>query len=100
MTAPAGSNARPRTLHVIVTCTNRKTLPVPPGLRLDNVLGQGTAPRARKWAARLAAATNTPLVAAHDLYAGEHWMIARGLPGRAGRMRAQALNIGSRSPTE
>jgi hypothetical protein len=89
MTAPAGSNARPRTLHVIVTCTNRKTLPVPPGLRLDNVLGQGTAPRARKWAARLAAATNTPLVAAHDLYAGEHWMIARGLPGRAGRMRAQ-----------
>jgi hypothetical protein len=89
MTAPVGSHARPRTLHVIVTCTNRKTLPVPMGLRLGNVPGQGTAPRARKWAARLAAATSTPLVAAQDLYAGEHWMIARGLPGRASQMRAQ-----------
>jgi hypothetical protein len=89
MTATTDSHARPHTVNVIVTCTKRKTLPVPAGLRLDNVPGQGTAPRAHKWAARLAAATSTPLVAAQDLYAGEHWMIARGLPGRAGCMRAR-----------
>jgi hypothetical protein len=89
MTAPASFLTRPRTVHVIVTCTNRKTLPVPPGLRLDNVPGRGTAPRARKWAARLEQASTAPLIAAQDLYAGEHWMIARGLPSRAGGMRAQ-----------
>jgi hypothetical protein len=76
-------------VHVIVTCTNRKTLPVPPGLRLGNVQGQGTASRARKWVVCLAGATGTPQVAAQDLYAGEHWMIARALPSRTGDMWAR-----------
>jgi hypothetical protein len=76
-------------VHVIVTCSNRKTLPVPPGLRLDGVPGHGIAPRARKWAARLDHASTAPLIAAQDLYAGEHWMIARGLPSRASDMRAR-----------
>jgi hypothetical protein len=83
MTAPAGGPARPRTVHVIVTCTNRKTVPVPPQLRLDSVPGRGTAQRARQWAGRLAGPSSVPLVAARDLYAGEHWMIARSLPGLA-----------------
>jgi hypothetical protein len=70
-------------VHVIVTCTNRKTMSIPTALRLDNVPGCGTEARAQEWVARLAGTSSTPLIAAQDLYAGEHWMIARGLPGRA-----------------
>jgi hypothetical protein len=89
MTTPAGCHAEPRTVHVIVTCTSRKTLPVLPELRLDNISGSGTALRAREWAARLAGTSHAPLVAAQDLYAGEHWMIARGLSGRACHARTR-----------
>jgi hypothetical protein len=83
MTADAGISARTRTVHVIVTCTSRKSLPVPPELRLDNISNLGTEPRTREWTARLASTSSAPLIAAQDLYAGEHWMIARGLPIRA-----------------
>lgn len=89
MTAHTGVSARPRTVHVVVTCTSRKTLPVPPALRLDNLPSLGTAPRAREWAARLAGISSTPLIAAQDLYAGEHWTIARGLAARARYDRAR-----------
>jgi hypothetical protein len=83
MTAHAGGPARPHTVHVIVTCTNRKTMPIPTALRLENVPRCATEARAREWIARLTGTSSTPLIAAQDLYAGEHWMIARGLPGRA-----------------
>ena len=78
MSSPSGSSAR--SCHVIVTCTNRKTRPVPAWLRLDSVPGRGIAQRAQNWVARLCATDSTPLIAAQDLYAGEHWTIARGLP--------------------
>ena len=89
MTAHTGVSGRPRTVHVVVTCTSRKTLPVPPALRLDSLSSLGTAPRAREWAARLAGISSMPLIAAQDLYAGEHWMIARGLAARARYTRAR-----------
>lgn len=84
MTSPSGSSSRPHRMHVIVTCTNRKTRPVPAWLRLGSVPGRFTAQRAQEWVARLRAANSTPLLAAKNLYAGEHWMIARGLPHMGG----------------
>jgi hypothetical protein len=89
MTAHASISARARTVHVIVTCANRKTLPVPPALRLDNLPSLGTEPRAWEWIARLSGTSSAPLIAAQDLYAGEHWMIARSLPARAHHPEAQ-----------
>jgi hypothetical protein len=78
-----------RTIYVLVTCTNRKTQPVPPRLRLDNVPDRSTTQRARDWAKRLGGTNGGPLIVAENLYAGEHWMIARSLPGRAGHARVR-----------
>lgn len=89
MTAPTGRAAQPRAVHVIVTCTNRKMLTVPQELRLDSVKARDNSQRAQRWTARLAGAADTPLIPAQDLYAGEHWMIARGLPGLVGHARAR-----------
>jgi hypothetical protein len=83
MTAHAGISAPTRRVHVIVTCANRKTMPVPQVLRLGNLPSLGTEPRVREWTARLAGTSSAPLIAAQDLYAGEHWMIARSVPARA-----------------
>jgi len=68
------------TIHVIVTCTNRKTRTVPAHLRLAHVRGASASQRALKWIARLAKEHADRGVPARDLYAGEHWTIARGLP--------------------
>jgi hypothetical protein len=75
-----GKQARPATVHVVVTCANRKSQPIPASFQLGQVHGRSHAERARRWIARLAQAGNDPLVAAFDLYAGEHWSVARGLP--------------------
>jgi hypothetical protein len=76
-------------VHVIVTCTNRKTLPVPQELRLDSIRAHDDAQRARRWTARLACGDGAQLIPAQDLYAGEHWMIARSLPALAGHPPAR-----------
>jgi hypothetical protein len=89
VTAPPRRAVPPHAVHVVVTCTNRKTLPVPPRLRLDSVRACSTAQRARQWAGRLAGSASVPLLAAQDLYAGEHWMIARSLPRLACDARIQ-----------
>ena len=89
MTATANSAARPGTVHVVVTCANRKTVPVPAGLRLDSVPRRSGAGRAREWIRRLTGLAGVPFTAARDLYAGEHWMIARGLPGAAGQAQVR-----------
>jgi hypothetical protein len=89
MTAPAVSGAEQCSVHVVVTCTNRKTVPIPPVLHLDNIPGSGTASRAREWAVRLAKVSEPPPIAAQDLYAGEHWLIARDLPSRARHTRVR-----------
>jgi hypothetical protein len=74
----------PATVHVVVTCANRKSRPIPAELQLGQVPGHSAAERARRWIVRLAAADTAPLVTAADLYAGEHWSVARGFPGLAG----------------
>ena len=83
MTAPIGRSAKLGPVHVIVTCTSRKTLPVPSVLRLDSIPGRGTAQRARAWAGRLSSPCKAPMIEAERLYAGEHWMVARSLAGLA-----------------
>ena len=65
---------------MVVTCTNRKIRPVPSRLRLAQVRGASASQRAREWVARLGKEQTDSGVPARDLYAGEHWTVARGLP--------------------
>lgn len=68
-------------VHVIVTCANRKSRAIPAEYQLGSVTGASPRARARQWIGRLAAADPERLVPAVDLYAGEHWSVARGYPG-------------------
>lgn len=83
----AGTGDPVRAVHVIVTCTNRKTRPVPGRLRLASIRGGGPARRARAWITRLSH-DSSPIFPAYDLYAGEHWQVACALP-RSGRRNEQ-----------
>jgi hypothetical protein len=78
-----------RKLHIIVTCTERKTAKIPEHLHLRNVPGDEPDALARHWVERLASEVATPIVLASDLYAGEHWTRAKALPGFAADTRAQ-----------
>jgi hypothetical protein len=73
---------RTRRIHVVVTCSHRKTRPIPASLRLRSVTAVRAATRARNWTARLAS-DPTIAVPASSLYAGAHWDIARRLPSHA-----------------
>ena len=66
-------------LHIVVTCSNRKTQEVPSHLRLGSVGGSTTVERAQLWTSRLAADRTVPLPA-RELYSGEHWSVAGTLP--------------------
>ncbi len=67
-----------RSIRVVVTCTHRKRQPVPSSLRLRRVTGVRTPTRLRTWVERLTT-TSVPTTPAIDLYAGEHWDVARRL---------------------
>jgi hypothetical protein len=69
-----------RKLHIVVTCTERKTARVPEQLHLRNVPGDDPRVLALNWIALLSGETVTPAVRASDLYAGEHWTRAKALP--------------------
>lgn len=95
MTAPAVDAHVNGRVHVVVTCTNRKTLPVPPGFRLASNTGRTADEAARAWIARISRADSTPAIPAADLYAGEHWMIARQLSGLStGEVRLWVCSAG------
>lgn len=68
-----------RKLHIIVTCTERKTAKVPERLHLRDVPHAKPWERARDWVERLAGEVTTPALPANDLYAGEHWTRAKAL---------------------
>jgi hypothetical protein len=70
---------RRRRLHIVVTCANRKRRPVPATLQLRRTTGVRPIQRAARWMQRLTA-SDLDTVRAEDLYAGEHWDIARALP--------------------
>lgn len=85
------------TVHVVVTCANRKSRPASPYLQLGNVPGETTAERARIWLSRLTQTNHAESLPAADLYAGEHWSVAKGLPtlGQAGEtVRLWACSAG------
>lgn len=66
-----------QTVHVVVTCTNRKRVPVPEHLHVRSLKAKGVVGRSDEWIKRLSGA-EAP-VAARSMYAGEHWLIARDL---------------------
>ncbi|HZO68710.1 MAG TPA: hypothetical protein VFB74_27260 [Kribbellaceae bacterium] len=70
--------AADRSLHVVVTCANRKRHAVPSQLRLGNLSNRRPAARFAAWTARLGSGAH-PRYPAVDLYAGEHWQVARNL---------------------
>ena len=73
-------------LRLVVTCTQRKTEPVPHSLQLRNLAGLKTVTRLDNWSKSL---RNSDVASkrALDLYAGEHWDVVRRLyshgPGAA-----------------
>ncbi|SFB52886.1 hypothetical protein SAMN05216266_116103 [Amycolatopsis marina] len=78
----ATGKASPSTVHIVVTCTNRKQVPVPEHLRLGDLRDRQPGPRFAAWTRRLSA--DEPAIAARDLYGGEHWRAAAGLPSVVG----------------
>jgi hypothetical protein len=71
-----------RALRVVVTCSSRKTVPVPSGLRLSTLPQKGARARARAWVARLDS-HRAPTLSARELYAGDHWHVAQSLASEA-----------------
>jgi hypothetical protein len=65
-------------LHIVVTCANRKREPVPDRLCLRDVADPRPGLRFATWTRRLST-TSAGVRPAQDLYAGEHWQVARTL---------------------
>src|SRR5687767_8920356 len=70
---------RMRAINVVVTCTKRKTRPVPLRLRLRSVNAQGAGGRVTQWVHRLESVA-AQHVTATALYAGDQWQVAKSLP--------------------
>jgi hypothetical protein len=70
-----------RTVRLIATCTDRKTLPAPDARYVRNLEGT-PAERQREWIKRIRAkASETGSVRpARDLYCGEHWSVVLDIP--------------------
>lgn len=81
-------------LHIIVTCTNRKRRPVPTTLQLRRTSGVRPQQRAARWLQRLTGDTDDTMPA-EQLYAGEHWDIARCLPRLAAGFTDATLWVAS-----
>ena len=80
MSVASWNEGRRATIHVIVTCSNQMSLPIPGRLQLGQVSGHSATVRAHRWIARLSRTKNTPQSPARDLFAGEHWSVARRFP--------------------
>jgi hypothetical protein len=69
-------------LHILVTCTKRKSRAAAPKFLMQNVAGSTIDRRLANWTERLSKA-HGPGIEARELYAGDHWRISCGLPGMA-----------------
>jgi hypothetical protein len=99
VSASGGDQGKRATVHMIVTCANRKSRPIPVRLQLGHVPGSSPVQRARRWVSRLTRTGSTPQVAAVGLYGGEHWSVARGFstlhrPGEDIRLWACSAGYG------
>ena len=65
-------------LNLVVTCSDRKTRPVPRARMLRSVRGRNIDDRVRRWIERLEDGSEESLPAV-DLYAGDHWAVVRSL---------------------
>ena len=72
----------PTTLHIIVSCTDKKLAAVPEELRLRSVAGSSIEERLSQWLDALGRA-QVKRKKASDLYGGDHWAVARDLPEAA-----------------
>ena len=72
------------TLHLVVTCTQRKTLAVPHALRVDALGESGDGGRVGEWCRRLRDFSGLRR-SARDLYAGDSWAVSRELEMEAGK---------------
>lgn len=70
------------TVHVIVTCSNRKHGNVPASLRLQNVRGSSVKVRAKRWLNNLASFDGIKRSAC-ETYKGNHWAVARSIPDKS-----------------
>ncbi len=68
-------------VHIVVSCTKRKTRAPDPGLLLRSIPHGSLSARGREWLRRLRSARGAVPVSA--LYAGDHWVVARSLAGAA-----------------
>jgi len=80
MAGSEGTQGRQATLHVIVTSANRMSRPIPTHLQLGQIPGQTPAERAHGWITRLTETGSGLGIPAVELYAGEHWSVARRFP--------------------
>jgi hypothetical protein len=80
MSVASWNESRRATIHVIVTCSNQMSLPIPGRLQLGQVSGNSATVRAHRWIARLSQTKNALQTPARDLFAGEHWSVARKFP--------------------
>jgi hypothetical protein len=83
-------------INVVVTCTARKTKPVPAGARLMNVAGATIAMRFMEWRRRLDGA-RADQIKAIDLYCGNAWSVVRRLyedPETGPRVRLWIVSAG------
>lgn len=71
-----------RTIHIIASCTERKRVPVPAELRLRRIANATASVRADRWWRCLSEHASVT-VPATDLYGGDHWSVAKTLPGVA-----------------
>jgi hypothetical protein len=76
------------TLHLVVSCTGRKTAPPTADACFRTVRAEHPRERVQEWTTRLQAAERGTVSAA-DLYAGEHWAVVRDLL----RGAADSLNV-------
>lgn len=77
-------------VHLVVTCTNRKTRRVASELRAASLPPSPMSTRCRCWIDRLRE-QHGPLISAADLYCGEHWYVAANLPSLASGEEAARL---------
>lgn len=77
-----------KSINVVVTCANRKTVPAESDLEIRTLKAKGTTNRAQHWIRRLSARSRSAAIVADALYCGEHWSVVRSIPAvaeRAGR---------------
>ncbi len=75
-------------VNLIVSCSNRKKLVIPDSLRLRSIPSDSPTQRLANWLERLSK-SDAPTRRAADLYAGDHWQVARSIVAEATRAKRE-----------